>query len=189
MTLAQSAMQTFAQQQEHQAPYAIGQVKVSGTGPAAMKQYAADAEAVFAANNPDPSGTNESELSYFSDAVEKNDSSALQHVSEIAKSYTAIGPALMKIQVPTEAQNAHLEIANATTRLGEDITDLSMMNSDPLRAYLGLAQYQLDAASLAKGLSDMGSVLSAEGVTISENDPGYYFYKLASSGSGASRTN
>ncbi len=188
MTLAQNAMQTFAQQQEHQSKYTLSEVTVSGTGPSAMKQYAADAEAVFAKTSPSDTGT-ESEIDYFSDAVQKNDSSALHHVTEIAEAYTEMGPALMKLQVPTEAQNAHLEIANATSRLGEDITDLSVMNTDPLRAYLGLAQYQIDAAALAKGLSDMGAVLSAEGVTISENDPGYYFYKLASSSSGVSKTN
>jgi hypothetical protein len=189
MTLAQSAMQTFALQQEHQDVYTLGQVQVGGTGPDAMKQYAVAAEAVFAANNPNADDTSESELDYFSDAVEKNDPTALVQVAKIAKSYSALGPALMKLQVPTEAQNAHLEIANAAARLGADITDLSMMNNDPLRAYLGLAQYQIDVVSIAKGFSDMGSVFSAENVSIPQGDPGYYFYSLTTSGSRSSNKN
>jgi hypothetical protein len=176
MTLAQSAMQTFAQQQEHQDVYALGQVQVGGTGPDAMKQYAADATAVFQKNDPDFS---ESEIDYFSDAVEKNDPSALTKVAALAKYYTQLAPRLMQLQVPTEAQNAHLEITNAAARLGADITDLSMMNSDPLRAYLGLAQYQLDTQSLTKGFSDMGAVFSAENISISPNDSGYAFYSVA----------
>ena len=175
-TLAQSAMQTFAQQHEQQDVYALTQVQTAGTGPAALTTYAVAAEKALAANTV---ATDESELDYFSDAIEKNDPTALAKVVAIGKAYTTLAPALMQIKVPTEAQYAHLEIANAAARLGGDITDLGTMNTDPLRAYIGLSQYQTDAASLAKGFSDMAAVFSSEGVTIVPGDPGYFFLNAA----------
>ena len=176
---AQNAMQTFAKSHQAQDVYALGQVKLSGdTGPDALKNYAAGMEAVFAANNAN--NGSESEVDYFADAIEKNDPNALAQVAIIGKAYTKIAPDLMQVSVPTEAQYAHLEIANAAARLGSDITDLSMMNSDPLRAYLGLAQYQIDVVSLAKGFVDISSVFMNEKVTLTQGQSGYYFYQTAS---------
>ena len=172
-TFAQTAMQNFAQANAHHDAYALGQVQVGGTGPAAMTAYAAEAESVIAANN---SHESESEADYFADAIEQNDPTALAKVATIGKDYSNLAPALMKIQVPSEAEYAHLEIANAAARLGDDITDLSMMNSDPLRAYLGLAQYQIDTGSFAKAFADMGNVYSSEQVSVPNGTPGYYFY-------------
>jgi hypothetical protein len=168
-TLAEGAMQTFAQSQEHQDTYSQSQVEVSGSGPDSLRTYAGNVEEALD-NVPEGSGT-ESELDYFSDAVEKNDPAALVQLAAIGKAYTDM--------VPTEAQYAHLEIANAFERLGDDITDMSMMSTDPLRAYLGLAQYQADAASLAQGFANMGSVFSTEHITLAPGDPGYNFYTTA----------
>ena len=173
---AQGILQSFAQSHSQSDVYSIGQVQLGGTGPAAMRTYAAAVEQVLAANTTPES---ESELDYFSDAIEKNDSSAIAKIATIGKDYSALAPALMQIKVPTEAQNAHLEIANAAFRLGGDITDLSTMNTDPLRAYLGLAQYQNDATSLANGFSDLSTIFSDEQITFSEGDPGYYVYNAA----------
>jgi hypothetical protein len=172
---AEGALQSFAQTNQNQDAYSISQVKVGGTGQIAMEKYAADAEKVFAENSLNlPS----SEVDYFSDVVNKNDPIALKNLTQIAKSYTAMAPAFMEIVVPVETENAHLEIANAMYRLGADITDMTMLNTDPLRAYFGLAQYQTDAQSLAKGMSNMGNTYSTEQITIPENEPGYYFLQL-----------
>jgi Bacterial TSP3 repeat len=178
-TFAETSMQNFAIGQEHQNEYTQSQVKVSGSGPDALRAYAAAMEQAF--RTPGAAGTsNESEIDYFSDAVQKNDPSQLIKVAAIGKTYTAMAPAIMQVQVPSEAQYAHLEIANAAARLGADITDMSTMETDPLRAYLGLAQYQADATSLASGFADMGSVFANEHVTMALGDPGYYFYSFAS---------
>jgi hypothetical protein len=177
-TFAETALQNFAQNNEHQNAYTQSQLKVSGSGPAALRAYAAAMEQAFKIQS-DAIDSNESELDYFSNAVEKNDPSQLIQVAAIGKTYSAIGPAIMQVEVPTEAQYAHLEIANATSRLGADITDMSTMESDPLRAYLGLVQYQTDAASLATGFEDMNSVFANEHVILASGEPGYYFYATA----------
>jgi hypothetical protein len=174
-TFAQNAMQTFAQQHSQQDVYALGQVKTGGTGNSALQKYAVAAEQAITANTVN---TSESEISYFSDAIEKNDPTALKQVAAIGAAYTGLAPALMQIQVPQEAQQAHLEIANASARLGGDITDLSTMNSDPLRAYIGLEQYQTDATSLARGFADMSAVYKNNNVTFQQGDAGYNFYSI-----------
>ena len=188
---AQGVLQTFAQTHSRHDAYAIGQVQLGGTGPTAMKSYAASVEKALAANT---TSETKSELDYFSDAIEKNDPTALAKIATIGKDYTSLAPMLMQIQVPTEAQNAHLEIANAANRLGGDITDLSTMNTDPLRAYLGLAQYQNDATTLAKGFSDLATVFEDEQLTFSKGDPGYFVYNAsikiqASQGNGSPASN
>ena len=174
-TFAQTAMQTFALNHAHVDAYSLGQVSTGGTGSDALKQYAASAEKALAANTVN---TDESEISYYSDAINKNDPAALKKVSEIGAAYTGLAPALMLVPVPEEAQQAHLEIANAAARLGGDITDLSMMNSDPLRAYLGLAQYDTDATALATGFSDMAAVFKNEQTNLQTGDSGYSFYSI-----------
>ena len=175
-SLAEQTMQTLAQNNEHQDPYSLAQIQGTGTGPLALETYAVNIEEVFGKHN---SHAPEGELAYFSDAVNLHDKAALSKVAQIAGDYTNIAPALIQLKVPVEAENAHLEIANATSRLGADITDLSMMDSDPLRAYLGLAQYKIDTASLSKGIADLGSVFLAEKVSIQSGDPGYSIYTFA----------
>jgi hypothetical protein len=177
-TAAQSALQTFAVQNEHQNEYSMSQIQQGGSGPEAMKEYAAAAETIFSKNEM---GASESELDYFSAAVEKNDTSAIPHLSQIGSYYTTMAPELMEISVPVEAQNAHLALVNAMSHLGADITDMSMLNSDPLRAYFGLAQYQTDSQSLATAFAAVGNVFTQEQVTLSPDQKGAAFIQYTES--------
>jgi hypothetical protein len=174
-TFAENAITTLAQNHSQQESYSLQEEKVAGTGPAALTSYAVTAEQAIAANTV---ATDESEIDYFSDAVEKNDLAALKQVAAIGQAYTGLSSALIQTSVPTEAQYAQLEIANASSRLGEDITDMSTLETDPLRAYLGLSAYQTDAPALAKGFNDMATVYQNEDVTIPEGAPGYSFYSV-----------
>lgn len=176
-TFAANQIQQLVQNHTQVNVYNESNVQVNaGTGATALEAYATAASQAIANNTV---ATQESELDYFSDAVEKGDTSELSEVAAIGKAYSGLAPALMQISVPTEAEAAHLEIANAAARLGEDIGDMSAMETDPLRAYLGLSAYQGDAQSLAQGFSDMATVFANDGVTVSPNDSGYTFYDLA----------
>lgn len=175
-TFAANEIQQLAQNHTQTNVYSEANIQVGGSGAAALTAYAAAASNAIANNTVD---TQESELDYFTDAVEKNDTSELAEVAAIGKAYSGLAPALMQIPVPTEAEVAHLEIANAMARLGEDISDMSAYNTDPLRAYLGLSAYQADAESLAQGFSDMATVFQTENVTLPQSNPGYTFYILS----------
>jgi hypothetical protein len=146
---------------------------VNGAGSDALVSYAGAVEAIFEAHTLNDS---ENEVDYFSDAVQKNDATALPKVAAIGSYYSALAPDLMQGQVPAEAQYAHLEMANSLARLGTDVTDMSTMNTDPLRAYLGLEAYQTDIASLSQSFGDMSKVFVNDRTTIQEGDLGYFFY-------------
>jgi hypothetical protein len=175
-TFAQNAIQQLVQTHSEQSAFSETDLRLGGSGPEALKTYAAATENVVAANTVP---TDEDEIEYFSDAVEKNQVDGLKEVAAIGNSYSTTATALMGIQVPSEAQAAHLEIANAMARLGTDITDMSTLETDPLRAYLGLSAYQTDATSLTQAFADMSKVFSSDQVTLTPEDSGYDFYQTS----------
>jgi hypothetical protein len=175
-TFAQEAMQEEVDNHTHTNKFSLSDVKVSGTGSQALLTYAAGADSVLAANTVP---TAESEVDYFSDAMERNDTSALAKVAAIGNAYTTYANGFSQLSVPSEAQGADLEIINAMSNLGDDITDMSMGNTDPLRAYLGLQQYEIDAPNLTKAYADMYVVFAKENITTSYSDSSSAFYKSA----------
>lgn len=167
------AVQQLAAQHENTAIYTSAQENVSGSGADALRTYAAKAEKAFADNTI---STQENEIDYFSDAVEKGDMNALTEVGAIGSAYKAIAAAFIQVPVPTEASAAHLELANSMAKLNEDLQDMAAMKTDPLRAYLGLAQYQNDAPQLQKGFADLNAAFATDGVSISSG-PGANLYQ------------
>jgi hypothetical protein len=170
---AQSAIQSLVQNHSTQNKYSLSSLKISDYGPDALRTYAIAAEKTLAANDP---GTSKNELDYFSDAVNLNDAQAFASLKKIGAAYSADGPSFMNTPTPAAAQYAHLEVANALTRMGEDVTNMSAMNTDPLRAYLGLAAYQNDSQSMLRAFSDMSAVFQKEQITILQGQPGGSFY-------------
>ena len=174
--LAQGTMQSFALQHQHQNAYTISQVIHGGTGQSALITYLSDAAPAFNASLTNDPNT---ELDYFTDALEKNDTTALPKVAALGKVYSTMASGLMQVSVPIEMQNAHLDLVNALTKVGADCADLSTLNTDPLRAYFGLAQYEIDAPKAASAFAEVGAVLSAEQVTLKKGDPGFDYYGTA----------
>jgi hypothetical protein len=172
---AQAAITSLVQAHTTQNKYSLSDEKKSTGGPDTLRTYIATIESALAKNNPH---TTKSEIDYFSDAVNTSDTSGLASVAKIGAAYAAEAPAVMNISVPSEAQYAHLELANAFARMGEDISNMSAMNTDPLRAYLGLAAYKNDAPTFIQAFADMNSVLQSEQVQFSDGQPGRNFYLL-----------
>lgn len=158
--------------------FSAADMKVSGSGPDALRAYAANVDAAFAAHI---SRLPYSELTYFSDAVEKNDSGALASVAAIGLAYTNTSKSFLAVPVPTEAANAHLAIANAMARLGTTITDMSMVNDDPIRAMVALGNYGDDTANLANALASMHIVFANENITIPSGTMGNGFFETTAS--------
>lgn len=150
-----------------------GEVRVAGQGPDALSTYAASMEQVLTANEPTE---DKSEVEYLDDATAKNDTTALKKIAEIGKYYSAASQSMMKTSVPSELSTSHLALANSLARLGSDITDLSLYNSDPLRTFLGLKKYQDDAAAFSKALTNMYQVYTGENVFVGIGTPGSHFF-------------
>ncbi|MDE1966418.1 MAG: hypothetical protein KGI41_04230 [Patescibacteria group bacterium] len=156
--------------------YAASQMKVQGTGPDALRQYAADAEAAFGANTV---SANQSELAYFRDALQQNDPASLTKVAEIGAAYTKIAAALAKMPVPSELEQYHLALVNAFARLGTATSDMALIGTDPLRSALGVSRYQADSLLMLNALSSIAQVFGSESVTLVSGEKGYYFYATA----------
>lgn len=157
------------------AVYDAGDVTVAGSGAAAVRAYAAAAEAAFAANTV-PSDKNE--LSYFADAL-KGDEKALAQLGRIGDAYAAMATALMGVAVPSEARQAHLTIANGLMRMSDVTQDMATLKTDPLRALMGIALYEKATRDMGAGFVNLAGIFRAQGVVIEETEPGYEIYYSA----------
>ncbi len=148
---------------------------VSGSGPEALKAFAVSAEAVFAKN---VSPTKKSEITYLSDAVERNDATALANIALIAKAYreTAIG--LSVLPVPQELAADDLMLINAMMRISEIATDFTRVNEDPLAAILALGQYPQATLGLINSFTHIGAIYKDAGVRVVAGEPGASFVNL-----------
>lgn len=155
--------------------YSTSDMHIVGQGGSALKLYAAAIDDAFTKNTVQ---LPYDELTYFADATEKNDPTALANVAKIGSAYLAIARASAAAPVPQEAASAHLAVVNAMARLGNTISDLAAVNDDPIRAMLGLQSYPGDVAQFATSLTAMNAVFAADGVQLTDIDAGHSFFHL-----------
>lgn len=156
--------------------YALSDVRTSGSsGTEALRSYVVAVEAAFDAHEIPG---RRSELAYFSDAL-RGDVRALSFIDDVSEEYENIARDLMGINVPSEARQAHLAIANALVRLSEASADLASMDEDPLRALVGITLYQRYPDELIAAFANLGGVLSAYQVQIAAGSPGFDAYTSA----------
>lgn len=155
--------------------YKMSAVKVEGTGAEALRAYAARVETMLS-KSPRPS--EDAELQLLSDALEKNDLSALPKIQETGHAYSVIGKSLMTVSVPKEAAQAHLATANAFGARGLIIIDMGSATTDPLRSLVGLALYRDSGVEFARSLAEIYKVFEANGAVIKEGEPGYGVYTV-----------
>lgn len=152
-------------------------IKASGTGPAALKAYAANAEAVFAIHDPH---LPENQLEYLQDYLTNGDQSALTALAELGAYYQETATGLAALTVPTEAATTHLALVNALARTGWEIKDFSRVNSDPLSAMLALEQHPQTVLTLSNAFTAVAQEFSAEGIVLPAGSDGAGFVNLAS---------
>ncbi len=172
----EQAVQKLVANHRSSPAFSASKTRTSGTGTSALRTYATLSDSVFSKNTVQ---TEKSELEYLSDALEKNDASALLKLKSIGKTYTALGVAFIKIPVPVEARDAHIRVANAFATMGEVVSDMGSSSSDPLRSMLGLMLYRDATVELAQSLANLYTVFDTSGVVFTENDSGYTVYRLS----------
>ena len=169
-TFVTSAVQQLQASQPQQDAFVLSEVKVSGSGQAAMRAYAVAAEQAFVANTVQ---TQKSELLYLNDAISNNDASALDNVSKIANAYTKIANALMQIPVPQELAADHLAVANAVAQMGSVTNEFAAINRDPILTSIGLANYGGDVTALSNAFTNLAQAFTNAGIILKPGDPGY----------------
>jgi hypothetical protein len=174
-TFVQSAIAELETSQVKTDAYAATDMKVAGNGGDALRAYAGAMDDAFAAHTVQ---LPYDELTYFSDAVEKNDATALKNVGLIGAAYVNVSRDAAKASVPDEAAAAHLALVNAMARLGNTINDMATVDDDPIRAMLGLQSYPGDLATFVSALGAMNQVFTGESVTIARDAKGGSFFHL-----------
>lgn len=150
-------------------------IKISGSGSDALKTFAANAEAVFAANQSDATT---SELNYLQDAVENGDTGAIPHIIGIAKEYRNSAAGLAVLPVPQELATDDLTLVNAMMRISEVTSDFARVNDDPLATMLALNQYPQAVLNMENAFIDIGNIYKTNNVSIQSGTPGYFFVNL-----------
>lgn len=85
----------------------------------------------------------------------------------------------MKIQVPAEARQAHLAIANALMHMSETSGDMSVMETDPVRALMGIGLYERYANEVVAAFTNLSGIFVAQQVSIPSGTEGYFIVKTA----------
>lgn len=150
-------------------------IAVSGSGADALTSFAVSAEAVLLKNT---SSAAKSEMYYLRDAVEDGDTSALVHISSIAKAYRDSAAGLAVLPVPRELAAVHLALVNALMRTSQIADDFTRVNIDPLATILALKQYPQAVLALGEAFAHVGRTYAAAGISLPAGAPGASFVNL-----------
>lgn len=167
----EAQMQSLIDSQKVPDTFNQGQVHVSGTGPDALLAYANAAGKVIEKID---AGKSKDEVAYFSDAVYKNDASALVAVKKYSDAYAVATRALMELPVPKELAISHLALANSLMRVSLSLKEMASLETDPILAMLGMASYQGSAQGGRDALRSMGRVYATEHVLPGAGTEGSY---------------
>lgn len=148
---------------------------VSGSGPDALKAYAAQAEAVLMKNTTNAA---KNELLYLKDAVMDNDATAFTHLASLAKVYRDSAVGIAVLPVPEELVETDLSLVNALMRMSGIITDFTRVNTDILATIFALQQYRQAAENMGAAFTRLGSVYRDAGISLPAGAPGASFVNL-----------
>ena len=150
---------------------------VSGSGADALKAYAAEAEAVFAAQGVT---LPKSELAYLQDAL-NGDESAYANLDKLAGAYRRVAAGLSALAVPQELADTELALINGMARMGGSVADFERVKTDPMTAMLALEQYPKAVLAVAQALRDVQRIYAQNGASLSAGTPGAFFVNAADS--------
>ncbi len=177
LAFIQSAVDEIGKEDSGKAMFSAKDVESGGgTGKDALIAYSALVEVAFA-NNTTP--TEKDELTYFKEALEKEDTAAFKRLGEISKAYAGIARAMIDVAPPKEAAAAHLRAANSLLAMSGTVEEMSMMEKDPLLAMVGLGRYEASAKEMIAAFAALSDVFAADGVTLTEGEPGFFIYRAA----------
>ncbi len=111
------------------------EVEITVSSEGALAAYAASAEAVFRAHEPDDAGKDE--LAHLKDAV-AGDAAAYERVRVRGQSYRNVAAGLMALPVPSTLVDEHIALVNALERLGTLVGEMAGLEVDPLGSMLAL---------------------------------------------------
>jgi len=148
---------------------------VSGSGPDALKAFAASAEAVLLNNK---ANATTSEINYLKYAILGGDTAAFTHIISIAKAYRDSAVGLAVLPVPKELADADLALVNAMMRVSEITSDFTRAKTDTLATMLALKQYPQAVLNLGSSFINIGKIYKAANLSLPAGAPGASFVNL-----------
>lgn len=145
---------------------------VSGTGTAALKNFAVAAGAVVKEN---AISTTMSGIGYFQSAVENDSTSALAHLVALSDAYRKLAIGIAALQVPQELASVDLVIINSIMRLSAIYADFARVNTDPLTAILALQQYPSTELTVENAFTTLSSIYAIANIVLPAGTPGASF--------------
>lgn len=109
------------------------------------KRYAQALADAINKNSPKNSG---SELILFAQALQDQKESDLIKLDVIIKGYKGLVADTVKITVPLNAVADHLIYLNTLSAIQDDITNMRLILTDPIKAYAAFSNYQRDTIKL-----------------------------------------
>lgn len=172
------AVATLALREASTAHYSDSDLVVGASGYEGLRQYAIRAETAMSENSPRAEKSN---IEYFGDAANGGDSQALVKVKGIGEAYTKTAKALSRVPVPPEGKAAHLRLVNALHKMGDVSEHLSMLETDPLRAMLGIAMHEQVSREMIVAMQGLNTLFVAQGIAFAEGETGYSFVRSSAS--------
>lgn len=174
--LAEQAMNQLSQNSSPAADFKKqADIKISGSGPEALRAFAIEAEAVLKKNTTDATM---SEIEYFQLAVSGDDASARTHLVSLSKAYRDSAVGISMLSVPEELATVHLAIVNSIMRLSEIDADFARVDSDPLTAMLALQQYKQTELDGENAFATLFNTYAAAGIVLQNGTPGASFVNI-----------
>jgi len=151
-------------------------IKISGTGPDALRSYATQVEDVF--KSVCCSKLTKNELQYLQDAVQNNDGSALDNINKIGTTFRTVATGLSVLAVPEELLDTHLALVNTMYRIGQESGDFTRVNADPIAAMFAVPQYTKSVEALSQAFKDVARIYDSERVIMPSGTPGASFVNV-----------
>lgn len=176
--IAQEALSNLASSVTTAPPFKSARdLAVSGSGTAALRAFAAAAEAISEKNT---ANAGKSEIFYLRDAVASSTPGALAAIDSIARSYRETAVGLAALSVPRELADTDLALINALMHISQIVSDFASVNADPLAAMLALEQYPQAVLDLGNAFIGIANAYRVAGVTLAPGAPGASFVNLIS---------
>jgi hypothetical protein len=179
-TFTQNAVTALAEREAKMTAYTEKDLVTGSSGYEGFRAYASGVDVAMTKNAVKIEKSN---IEYFADGANKDDATALKKVKEIAVGYNNTAKALTRVPVPPEGKAAHLRLVNALHRMGLVSEHLASLQTDPLRAMLGVAEHEDASREIISAMTGLNSLFVAQGLSFTPEESGYYIVRAADAAS------
>lgn len=140
---------------------------------AAMKKYGNEVASIL--KNLITEKTITEELTSLANYLQTADETSLAPLVTNSKRVDAAIQKLLKVQVPKSALPYHVIVLNKLSEQGNMLSNLSVVNTDAMRATAAIKNYQATTISTLRTYSILAEYFTLKNITFSSNESGYIY--------------